>query len=535
METPADQDSGSGEGRPVRAAALCICAATAAAYSASLGAPLIYDDRIWITGNPFIRSLGSLGQVLLPPGGSGAAGRPLLSLSFALNYAAGGENPVGYHLANLAIHGAAALVLLGVVRRTLARLPGAFPTPSDRLLPALGAALLWALHPLQTEAVTYVSQRSESLMGLLYLVALYGFIRGTEAGGGRRWLGVCVAACLLGMATKEVMVTAPLLILAYDRTFVSGSVRGALGRRPGLYAALGLTWVLLLALAPGLRGRGVGLGLGYTWWSYGLLETWVVGHYLLLALWPFPLVLDRGAELGESLRGALPWALALLALAGASLAGFLRRLATGFAAAALFLVLAPTSSVVPVAFQPMAEHRMYLPLAALASMAAAGSWAWLGRRSLAPLALAALLLGAATFLRNRDYRDEVTIWQDTVSRVPANERAQLALGSALARAHRDAEAAAAFAEAARLAPGDMDARLGLGLELFALGRPADAVAAYRAIAPSRPGSYLLHLSLGRALEALGQRGEAAREYAAAQGLDPADPRAGERLRALGPP
>jgi len=533
METSTHQHLRDSGAPMVRVAALGICVATVAAYAGSLSAPLIYDDSVWITANPFIRDLGSLGQVLLPPGGSPVRGRPLLSLSFALNYAAGGESPIGYHLANLAIHIAAALVLFGVVRRTLARLPGAFPAAADRLFPAFGAALLWAVHPLQTESVTYVSQRAESLMGLLYLLSLYAFIRSAEPGGGRRWTWLCVAACLLGMATKEVMATAPLVVLAYDRTFVSGTFRAALRQRWGLYGALCLTWLLPVALAAGLKSRGVGLGMGYSAWSYGLVETWVIGHYVVLSLWPFPLVLDRGTEPIETARQAAPWGFALLVLLGASLAAFLRRSATGFAAAWFFLILAPTSSVVPIAFQPMAEHRMYLPLAALTSLAAAGAWAWLGRRSLALIALAALLLCTGTFLRNRDYRDEVTIWEDTVRRAPLNERAHMALGGALARTHRDAEAATAFTQALSLDPGHLEARLDLGFALYRLGRPAEALAQYRAISTPSPDSALLHLYQGMALEALGQRDQAAHEYAIAARIDPPDPRAPERLRELG--
>jgi len=533
METRADQHLRDSRATWVWVAALAVCVATLSAYAGSLSAPLIYDDSVWITGNPFIRDLGSLGRVLLPPAGSPVRGRPLLSLSFALNYAAGGENPFGYHLANLAIHVAAALALLGVVRRTLDRLPGAFPTAADRLFPALGAALLWAVHPLQTESVTYVSQRAESLMGLLYLLTLYAFIRSAEPGGGRRWAWLCVAACLLGMATKEVMATALLVVLAYDRTFVSGTIRAALRKRWVLYGALCLTWLLPAALAAGFRARGIGPGMGYSGWSYGLVESWVIGHYVVLSLWPFPLVLDYGTAPVEAARQAAPWALALLALLGASLVAFLRRSAAGFAAAWFFLILAPTSSVIPVAFQPMAEHRMYLPLAAVTSLAAAGAWALLGRRSLLVVAPAALALFTGTFLRNRDYRDEVTIWEDTVKRVPLNERAQLALGGALARAHRDADAAAAFAQALSLDPGDLEARMDLGCSLYRQGRPAEALAQYRAIAPPSPDSALLHLYQGMALEALGQREPAAREYAIAARIDPSDPRAPERLRELG--
>ena len=159
-----------------RAGALGIACAAAAVYRGTLTAPLVFDDRLWITLNPSIRSLAS---ALRPqPAGSVAAGRPLLSLSLALNHAVSGDDAWSYHLANLGIHVLAALVLFGIVSRTLAYRPAAFPAGADRVLPAFAAALIWAVHPLLTEAVTYVSQRSESLMGLFYLLTLYAFIRG---------------------------------------------------------------------------------------------------------------------------------------------------------------------------------------------------------------------------------------------------------------------------------------------------------------------------------------------------------------------
>ena len=508
MSTPTDSTEGEDRAPPVLAAAV-VAAATVGAYSGTLHAPFVYDDQAWITGHP------------VAGGAAGAAtGRPLLAFSFALNRAAGGLGPVGYHLANIAIHVCAALVLLGIVRRTLALMPASFPAAADRLLPAFAAALLWALHPVNTEAVTYVSQRSESLMGLLYFVALYGFIRGAAPGRHAAWLGLSAAACALGMTVKETMVSAPLVILLFDRTFISGSLRGALTRRGAYYGALGACWVLLGVLLAGASPRGVGYGLGYSGWSYGVVESWVVAHYLLLSVWPFPLVFDYGTELVGSLREVVPWASVTAAATGAAVLGLLRRSAGGFAWAAFLLVLAPSSSVVPVAFQPMAEHRLYVPLAALAALAAAGAWRLFGRRSTPILVLAAAFLGTMSYLRNADYRDPVVLWSDTVKRVPDNERARLALGEALLGAGRFAESAEQYGQALRIAPGDGDARMGLAASLLRSGLAGEAEAQMRRVAPpvrDQPG---FHLLLGRVLEREGRRAEAAEEYRRAAEIDP---------------
>jgi len=519
------------------AALLGIVLATAAAYQGSLAGPLIYDDNLWITWNPSVRRLWPLLGVLFPPAGSPVCGRPVVSLSLALNHAAGGDNPWGYHLANAAIHVFAALALFGIARRTLSFRPAAFPRERDRVLLAFAVALLWAVHPLQTESVTYVSQRAESLMGLLYLLTLYCFIRGAQAPGPSAWHPVSVLACLLGMATKEVMVTAPLVVLAYDRTFVAPGLREALRLRGRLYLGLAATWLVPWLLAAGLRGRGLGFGLGYSWWGYGLAECWAVVHYLLLAAWPHPLVFDYGTRIVGSVGEALPWAMVLAALAAAAAAAFRRRTLLGFAGAWFFAILAPASSVIPVAFQPMAEHRMYLPLAGVVALFVGAAWALLGRRSLAVFLAAALALGMGTRLRNRDYRSETAIWSDTVLRRPSNPRARIALGSALAQEGRHAEAAGQFEAALKIDPGDAEARRNLGLALARMGRFDEALAQYRGIVRPAPDSAPLHCDIALALEGAGRREEAIAEYEQALRIMPGcvDARAGlERLRAPRP-
>jgi tetratricopeptide (TPR) repeat protein len=529
MQPQIARDSEPSAGALRWAAALVIALAAIVVYRGTLTAPLIYDDRLWITWNPSIQHLASIAAVLSPPPGSVVFGRPVLSLSLALNYAVSGDKAWSYHLANLGIHVLAALVLFGIVSRTLALRPGPFSSALDRTAASFAVALLWVLHPLQTESVTYVIQRAESLMGLFYLLVLYCFIRGARSGEPRAWNMLSIVACLLGMATKEVMVTAPLIVLAYDRTFVAGSFREALRLRKGLYLGLAFTWAVPRFLALGLHGRGVGYGLGYSWIGYGLTECWVVPHYLLLALWPHPLVFDYGTDIVGTLRDVLPSACVLAVLLGVTVIAFVRRSALGFAGVWFFLILAPTSSIVPVAFQPMAEHRVYLSLAAVVAVLVAGAWAAFGRRSLLLFLAAAAALGTATLMRNRDYRTEATIWADTVRWRPQNPRAHLALGSALATEWRNQEAAAQFGETLRIDPGDFQARRNLGMAFYHMGRPEDALAQYRAIAPPTPDSAALHYDIGLALDLEGRTKEAIGEYTRAVQLDPVDAEARNNL------
>ncbi len=172
-----------------------IAAAAAAAYGNSLAGEFVFDDHAWIEQNLGIRHLWRLWQVLFSPNAALLGGRPMVSMTLAVNYAMGGTNVWGYHAVNLAIHILAAWTLYGVMRRTLT-LPclqkrfGSFAVPL-----AMTISLLWVIHPLQTEAVTYIIQRTEALMGLFYLLTLYCFLRGATAeGSGVRGQGAGVSA-----------------------------------------------------------------------------------------------------------------------------------------------------------------------------------------------------------------------------------------------------------------------------------------------------------------------------------------------------
>src|SRR5208283_3618464 len=194
--------------------------------------------------------------------------------------------------------------------------------------------LLWILHPLQTESVTYIIQRAESLMGLFYLLTLYCFIRGVQADDRtkNRWFGFSIAACLFGMAVKEVMVTAPLVVLLYDRTFLAGSFREALRRRRQQYAGFGATWILLLFLVFSTGGRGgtAGFGSQVSPASYALTQFPAIVHYLRLCFWPHPLVFSYGSTLAPGLERVIPSALLVAVLLAASVWALIERPPLGF-------------------------------------------------------------------------------------------------------------------------------------------------------------------------------------------------------------
>ncbi len=480
-------------------APLMIAAAGVAAYSDSFSGPFVLDDVGAIVDNPTLRHFRT---AFSAPVGTTAGGRPALNLSLAINHAISGTGVWSYHAANLAIHVIAAWALYGIVRRTLAPRSAA-----PAALVAFSTALLWVVHPLQTEAVTYIVQRAESLMGMLYLLTLYCFIRGASAEGrGYLWFTLCFAACLLGMATKEVMVSAPLLVLLYDRTFLSGSFREAWRRRWRLHAGLAATWLVLPFLVLSTRGRNgsAGFGAGVPWWSYALTQFPAILHYLRLCLWPHPLNFDYGAALVPASLGVLPYVLAVAVLLAATLWALAKRPALGFLGASFFALLAPSSSIVPVATQTMAEHRMYLPLAVVLAAVSLGMNALLGRRCLPAVLLLASALGVLTWQRNQVYRSEYILWSDTVAKSPANDRAHNNLGSALGKMPgRAAEAMDQYKEALRLNPGNAEAHNNVGGLLGRMpGRRTEAVAEYREALQLRPNYAEAHSNLGGALEKL---------------------------------
>ena len=274
-----------------------LAAGTMAAYSRTFGVPLLLDDTPSIVDNSTIRRLWPLYMALSPPSDSPVAGRPLLNLSFAFNYALGGTSVTGYHLVNLLVHILAGWILFGLIRRTLLRPAmaerfGALATPL-----ALTIAAIWSWHPLQTESVTYLSQRAESLMGLFYLLTLYGFTRGAASDDRRSrifWFSVSALSCIAGVGSKEVIVTAPLMVFLYHRTFVAGGFRDAWRRHWPLHAVLAATWLPLLHRMIDLPHAGIGFKLGAAWWDYGLEECRVILKYALLVFWPNPLVFDYG-------------------------------------------------------------------------------------------------------------------------------------------------------------------------------------------------------------------------------------------------
>lgn len=428
-------------------AVLLLAGAALLAYARSFAVPPLLDD--WVTLEQNGQLLASGWGAWWPDPHTGVGGRPFAHATFLLNARWFGLSWPAFHAVNLLIHLAAGLALWGWLRRLLAApvWRGRWHGRSEWL--ALVVAAVWMLHPLHVSSVTYLSQRTESLHGCLYLFCLYAGARHLAS---RRagWAVAAVLAAWAGMASKEGMVTLPLVFWAVDALFLVGSWREAWRRRPALYAGLVASWLWLAWLMHDVAVRGVGgptLGLDQILRSAGILV-----RYVSLVAWPWPLVFDYGNDWPAPAGFEVAAALLLLA-AGAWAAWSVARRRPGGVGMAWFLVtIAPTSTVVPVLLQPMSENRAYLPSVGIVATVVLLLAAWSGRRAVLAGVLAAAALAVLTWARHAPFRDLISLWRDTVAKRPESSRAHHNLGHALLAAGRIPEAIAPLTRAVQLRP-----------------------------------------------------------------------------------
>ncbi|MEX2114503.1 MAG: tetratricopeptide repeat protein, partial [Pirellulales bacterium] len=522
-----------------------LCGAVVLVYRRALDAPLIFDDFAAVQHNRSIRQLwplwGSDGQEgpLNPTAGTPVSARPVVNLTFAINYHLGQFSPFGYHAFNLAVHILSALLIWRIMTCTL-RLDffqGRFEGASGTL--GFAVALLWALHPLTTESVEYVTQRTELMYALFYLATLAASIGYWSAQGTAQraaWLILATSCCLAGMLSKEMMATAPAMILLCERTFVAGSFAKSLRRSWPLYVALALTWTALLGINwNGPRTPLVGYGMGVSAVAWWLTQTKVLFLYLKLAVWPWPLSIHYDMPYLETVSAAWPWLISA-GLLGALLVWLVwRRSALGYAAAWVVVILSPTFAV-PLLHEVAVERRMYLPLVAIVASVVVGGFALLQslmRRSesrtrlsraalISTMVAAAALAGVFAVLSARRlevYRDELTLWQDTLEHQPEASLVRINLGVLLARAGQHDLAQRHFEYALQLKPDSYDAHYNLGL-LFEELNPTAAIEHYRQALRLQEDHVASHNNLGRMLEALGKTDQARDHHQRALELEP---------------
>ncbi len=426
---------------------LIIITLTALVYANTFQAPFIFDDSNNIIDNRSIRGEPTVFHALIPAPETGIPGRPLVNFTLAINYAISGLNPWSYHLFNLIVHISAALVLFGIVHRTFLFRNFQIGSHGKATTVAFASALIWSLHPLQTQAVTYTIQRCESLMGLCFLLIFYFAIRGWQSAKQNAWHLASVFAFLFGVGVKEVIIVAPVLLFYYDLLFVNRSPREALKRSWLLYVGLlaGMVLMVAIVVAGGTRSTMTHARVYsvYEYWRTQPLVTW---QYVRLVFWPAPLSFDYDLP-AANWADAWPACLLFTAFVMLTLWGIVKRHPLSFATTWFLLILSPTMLVnLPdLAF----EHRMYLSLVAIVVPSVffacrandmfrirlkkqrgkygAGSHRWIWYL----FVLIILSLSILTFSRNGDYRNISTIWQDAALKYPRNSRALSNFGEAL--------------------------------------------------------------------------------------------------------
>ena len=524
------------------------------AYSNSFQGNFTLDDNGTIIANPYVQHLWPLASAMKAPVLTTTSGRPIACLINALNYAASGYDYAGWRAGNLLVHLLCALLLFGTVRRTLAHSAAAVLLKARATAVAFASALIFVVHPLQTEAVNYIAQRTEAVMAFFYLLTFYCAIRGWQSGR-RAWFFGAVAACALGMGSKEVMVSAPIMLLLYDRIFNADSFRQVLRRSWLFYAALIATWLVLghLLLIGGTSNGAQWGRLKHTGYEYLLTQGDVIVYYLRLTVWPSPLCFDYGWPFVHSLGEAWVGLLAVVILLAATVYALVRHPAVGFLGIACFAILAPSSSILPLP-DAAVEYRMYLPLALLAVLyvcaavwlidAAAARWCAENTRpqrvriaSCAALAALAAVFASMTYVRNLDYRSPVELWTDVVRKRPLNPRGHINCGVELVNEvtremaatgqppapkalEKLAVAANEMAMGLKIDPDARDAHINLGSALAMLGRNREALNQLQLAVQESPGNPRAHFNLANLLSTLGQKAAALQEYARAVELDP---------------
>ena len=421
---------------------LLLAGAVAVVYLNSFRGVFQFDDYNVIVDSAGVHSWGAFLAGL--PGGI----RPLLKFTYTLNWTSG-LGLFGFHLVNVTLHAANAVMLFFLAARIGA--------PSASRFAALLPALLFAVHPVQTEAVTYISGRSVSLMAFFYLGSLLVYLRGRERESRLLLHAASPILFLLAVASKEVALTLPFALVLCE-----AARRERKGWKEALRAQA-VHWTLLCSLAVlFLAHSGYGRLLEACFDIRGaasnlLTQLHGIAYLLSRLVRPHDLNIDPDLPVFSGWAHVqLPEALLLAALLAAGFFGLSKRSPAGFGILWFFLHLVPTNSFIP-RLDVANERQLYLASWGLFAVLATGAdllrERWGARRITAVVAVLVIALGALTVSRNAVYRSEIALWEDTVRKSPGKARVWNNLGYAYDQAGRLRDAEAAYLQALAIDPG----------------------------------------------------------------------------------
>ncbi|MEW6076604.1 MAG: tetratricopeptide repeat protein [Thermodesulfobacteriota bacterium] len=493
-------------------AVLVLLAACLGLYVNTLPNALLWDDLPQIAENRAIRDIRHIPRLLTPrywneSHPSPNLYRPVREISLALDYFFWKLDPAGYRVTNILIH-AINVLLIFYLTTLVAAGGGAGKQPAVRKARVAGwpflTALFFAAHPIHTESINLVKNRSELLALLFVLISLLLFIRHLAAAGrSRSWLmlagaWLCFAPALL---SKETALSLPGVAALYAVCFISGEERKKALVRVVPYGVtiLAYFWFMHVFIRPGdPLPPGAILPEGAVQRALTVMKT--LGMYGRMLLVPFPLNAEHAFTVPESLSD--PGVVTFLCLLALS-AGIAVRSLSGkgivlFAIGWIGLTLVPAANIVYLVSRPIAEQRLYIPSLGFCLLLAVAvqslSSIRPGRLNMTRAAVIGsvvfALYAAVTVQRNRDWRDEITFYSQTAAASPKSARIHNNLGVALKKAGRYEEAIGHFQDALRLNPDYINAHLNLAVVLYRTGRSEDAVRHYQAglaREPDRPG------------------------------------------------
>jgi Flp pilus assembly protein TadD len=503
-------------------------------YSGTLTTPFILDDIHNIRGNPHIRMPFPGFKNLLRAGfESPIANRPVANISFALNYYFHGYNLVGFHVANLLIHLASGIFLYAFVKATL-------QTPTLRTRYAVSGwipfftAFIWLVHPLQTQSVTYLVQRMNSLAAMFYVLSMLLYVKFRLSTGNRaKWpyLGGCILAGVLAFGTKEISATLPGFVLLYEWYFFQGLSRQWVRRRVLILAGLGVFIIFISLLYfgddPLARILNSYHNRDFTLAQRVLTQFRVVILYISLLLWPQPqrLSLDHDMGLSYSLTNPLTTLVSMtviIALIFAALLLAKRQPLISFCILWYFGNLIIESSVI--GLELVFEHRNYLPsmLAVLLAVTLVFRYlkpAWVG---VVALCFVGTVFTVWTFERNKVWSNEISLYQDCIAKAPGKARPYNNLGAALMRGGELAQAIEQFQQALEIKPDYVDAHYNLGYALSRQGNLEAGIHHFAQTLRLDPNNLKALNNMGVALSLQGLFGQAVNYFEAALKQSPED-------------
>jgi protein O-mannosyl-transferase len=515
-----------------------VVVATGVVYLNSFRNEFLWDDLHLIVDNPTIKHWSRAPELFLtelfPHGILSGYYRPLQALTYLVDYSIWGLDPLGFHLTNVVLHIGVALLFQRLVTVLL-----------HDATAGLVSALLFAVHPIHTEAVTYVAGRSDPLSALLMLAALLWFARDPRPGiSGTRILSL--VAFFLALLAREAAVVLILLLVLVERVRPGEQEGNSPWRDSAVwcapYLATLVAYVAWRAAVVGFQAHGstapaqVPLPLRVCTMARVIIE------YLALLVVPLDQHMERvvhpaGSCLEAPVLGAQVVLIAILAGAAAC-----RRRAwpVAFGVAWFFIALLPVSNLVPLSTF-MAEHWLYVPSMGLFLIAGWGASQFAARGWVQPVATGVLVVvggyGGLTIHRNLDWRDGRTFYQATLRLAPHSARAWTNLGQAYHEEGDLEKAREAYEHALQLSPAAADGVQNLGVIAVKEGRPEKALAAYERALMMDTNLADPHNNLGNIYREQGKYEEAEREFRAALRIDPSHAAArsnlGLTLQAMG--